>query len=284
MAVSGNVVSNSLTLPVAPSGGMCTDPTFGTTGALMQTLSGRPSVNTGFVGLLRTTSGGQSGTTQTKDTIQATFSSLAGSAYSAGSSAISLGSCFTRQSTTASTPASTGSLDAGLVTINGPAGLAAVSNSDGAYLAQLASGFIPTAGGSFTVQGSGGHDVGNFAVTLSLPSPSLTWSNVAANSSIDRSQGATITWSGGAPNSYVAITGTVSPSADGQPLSASYTCVAPVAASQFTVPPAVLLSMPPGAGTITVANSSNFQTFTASGLDFGFAFAGVSQQINVTYN
>ena len=106
----------------------------------------------------------------------------------------------------------------------------------------------------------------------------------SANATINRSQGATVTWNGGSPGSYVIIGGSSSSTAGGLSVTASYSCYAPVSAGQFTVPPAILLQLPAGSGTASVENSTSFQPFTASGLDAGVSWGGVSISVNSTYN
>jgi hypothetical protein len=70
----------------------------------------------------------------------------------------------------------------------------------------------------------------------------------------------------------------------GQSVSGSYTCIAPVSAGSFTVPSYVLATLPAGSGSTAVSNYTNYQTFTASGLDNGTLFGGTSQSVNTTYN
>jgi hypothetical protein len=46
----------------------------------------------------------------------------------------------------------------------------------------------------------------------------------------------------------------------------------------------VLLALPAGSGSLSVENSTNPQTFTASGLDLGYVTAAVLVGIGATYN
>ena len=130
-------------------------------------------------------------------------------------------------------------LDAGAITLSGPNGLTATLPSQlgirGAYGAGLAAGAIPQSGGVFTFRGAGGADVGSFTATVELSNPLLTWTNQSAAATIDKSQGLLVTWTGGNPGSYVAITGTSSAqnSAGVGPV-AGFTCLAPVGDGRFT--------------------------------------------------
>jgi hypothetical protein len=144
----------------------------------------------------------------------------------------------------------------------------------GLYVTQLAAGAIPTSGGTFIFNGAGGAVVGPFTATVNFPSPLLSWTNQPAATTVTRSQGLNVTWSGGAAGSYVQIGGSSSSSN----VSASYTCIAPVAAGQFTVPTYILQAMPAGSGTTSVEN-----TFSAKGLNNGISFGAVSVSANSTY-
>lgn len=113
-----------------------------------------------------------------------------------------------------------------------------------------------------------GTQVGPFTAAVSLPNPALSWTNQSAASSIARSSGLQVNWTGGAASSFVTILG----SASAAGLTGSFTCNAPASAGQFTVPSYILLGLPAGAGSTTVENSTNYTGFTASGLDSGVAF------------
>jgi hypothetical protein len=123
--------------------------------------------------------------------------------------------------------------------------------------------------------------VGSFSTTLTFPNQ-LVWTNTAADATVNRTAGVTATWTGGAANSIVVISGSSSSATGG--LTGNYTCTAAVSAGQFTVPAAVLLALPPGTGSMSVQNNANMQTFSASGIDAGFTFAGTAQTIDTKYN
>jgi hypothetical protein len=161
--------------------------------------------------------------------------------------------------------------------------LSTVPTVAGFYEASLPAGYIPSSGGSFTFNGSGGANVGKFSATVNYPSP-LTWTNMGSISSISRASGVSVTWTGGASGSYVVIGGGSTATVGGQSVNVSFTCEALASAGQFTVPSYILLSLPAGTGTLGVDNFSNPQTFTATGLDIGYVFAESSASINATYN
>jgi len=286
VAVSGSgsaaIASNSTVLPIAAGGGVCSDPTFGITGANISTLNGQSTVKTGTLYISQATSPAASGGgTTVSDLGLAIFQSAAGGSFSGG--AASLGSCILSQTnSTIINPITPKGLDAGTISLTGPNGTVSFTANPvvaGSYFGQLSSGFVPSTGGSFTFTGTGGADVGSFHATVTFPNPLMTWTNQAANATITRSSGTQVTWSGGGSGTYVLISGT---STSGN-LTASFSCSAPQSALQFTVPVPILLSMPPGTGTLTVENSTSYQTFSASGLDLGLGFGFDSYMINAFY-
>jgi uncharacterized protein (TIGR03437 family) len=291
VAVSGNIVSNSVTIPVGVAGAPCTDPNIGISSSTSSTLSGKTSVNFGYLSLSQSTAPGTgaSAAPVTSSLALAEFQNQTGAAFgsSSGGSAASIGSCIVTAPMVLAAgilPTITG-LDAGTITVNGPGGsqtLNAVPTT-AFYEASLPTGYIPAAGGSFTFNGTGGATVGQFSTTLNFPSP-LVWTNMSSVSTISRSQGVPVTWTGGGAGSYVVIGGGSTATVGGQQVTVSFTCAAPASAGQFTVPSYILLALPAGSGTLAVDNYSNPQTFTATGLDIGYQFAGSSVSINATYN
>jgi hypothetical protein len=126
-------------------------------------------------------------------------------------------------------------------------------------------------------------------VTFSDP---ILWSNQNGITTVIRSQGLHLTWIGGSPGDLVEITGT-SPAftPNVQPLSeASFTCLAHAEDGQFTVPPAVLQSLPPNSsllpgiatGTLAVAGFS-LETFRGGNLDLGLFIRIMANASEVIY-
>src|SRR5262249_25029716 len=125
---------------------------------------------------------------------------------------------------------------------------------------------------------SGGKDVGHFNATLALPA-AFTWTNSSSITSVTRSQGVNVTWTGGATGTYVSISGLSTATINARSVTVSFVCHAPVSAGRFTVPVPVLLSLPAGTGSLDVSNYSNFKTFTATGLHLGYlmGYSGTSK-------
>jgi hypothetical protein len=285
LIVSGNVVSNGVTIPVNSGGGTCTDPTSPATAGEISSLSGKSNVHFGFLEVSEETSSG----TVTNEAFGIFYNYTAAQFLSDTNGQVSIGSCtvIPPAGVVGTVPTLPTGLDAGTINLSGPGGLAqtltGIAQVPGIYEAMLPSGAIPANGGAFTFNnGGGGADVKGFNVTVNYPTP-LVWSNMSSITSVVRANGLTINWQFGASGTYVVIGG--SSSANG--LTVSFTCLAPVSAGQFTVPSAVLLALPASSGalgsSLLVENSTNPVTFTATGLDIGYAFASTGFSINVPY-
>ncbi len=301
VVVANGRASNFGTLPVNAGGGVCSDPESGITGTDIGTLGGQTTVRSGFVTLFQETLPAvaaaarpamkpEAQTFKTTYIADASFSSVTGASYVTGGSFTSIGSCIVSQvaastSTTGTTPTFKG-LDAGTpITLAGGGqtvqipefSISGVSEV-GEYIATLTT---PLAGSTaYTFTGPGGKDVGPFTATITFPVP-LTWTNESSISAVTESQGQLITWTGGATGTYVEISGSSS-SADFS-VSASFVCLAPVGDQKFTVPSYVLLALPTGTGSLGVFNFSTLVKFTATGIDYGYAEAGVLSEESVTY-
>ena len=281
VVVAANNASNFVSLPVSTSGA-CSDTIFGISSTQASSLSGKSSVNFGFVSVTQNTSSGS-----TTNAAGALFQTVTGTQFGANAgTGASLGSCVVNAATigTVTTPTFTG-LDAGSISMNGPAGtvaLSAIPTFLGFYGAQLSAAAIPASGGQYTFTGTGGKNVGSFTANLNFPAP-LVWTNAGSSSPVNRSNGVTVNWSGGAPGTFVQITGSSSTTVNGQIIAVSFTCNAPANAQTFTVPAPVTLSLPAGSGSLSVSNNTIPAPFTASGLDLAYVTGGSSTAINATY-
>jgi uncharacterized protein (TIGR03437 family) len=287
---SGNNITttNFGSLAISPSGGECNDSIFGISGTTVSTLTGQASVSYGdvFVGQLIQPANPPATGTATENIAFADFTKETGAAYGSSSgSAFSLGSCYVSEvvSATGSTPTVVG-LDAGTLTLTGPAGtytLKPLSFEKGDYTDILPSNAITSSGGAFTYNGGGGADVGSFKTTINLPNPLLAWTNQSAAATINRAQGVTVDWTGGASGSYVIIEGYASDQNTGA--NGSFTCIANQSALTFAVPSYVTSTLPAGSGSLIVENVASYGTFSATGLNFGISFGFTGDQINSTY-
>jgi uncharacterized protein (TIGR03437 family) len=292
---TGNISSNFATIPVAASGRTCSEPELGITSNQLQSALSKSSFTLGTINFQESVNGSPQGAPE--DVAGAQFTRFLTSQFSAANlGQVSLGTCMVYYDGefggNGGDP-----LDAGpSININSPIGKAELDPSgdgDGSYGEFLGSAtafpvFIPTAGGALNFDNAaGGADVQAFMANLTLGNP-LVWSNEAAVTTISRSNGLTITWTGGAANSYVRISGM---SGGGTPPfgfhTAFFTCAAPANANQFTVPASVLLALPPtgpNAMFSTLSVSNNYgQLFIAPGLDLGLVTASVNFSTTVTY-
>jgi uncharacterized protein (TIGR03437 family) len=282
---SGGVPTNFTSLPIGS--GACSDPSFGPLGGQVQTLTGQSTVKIGELIVEHTTSQQGSAAPTVNDTAVGSFQSYTGlSASSSSSGTVSLGSCVVTQAlnATGAAAATTTGLDPGTLTVTGPTNASATLSGfqgapAGTYFASLPSGFVPSTGGTFSFHGGGGANVGAFNASLTLPNPLLNWTNQSAAATITRSAGLPIAWTGGGSGSYVSIFGS-SVSSDNS-TTGSFTCTAPVAAGQLTVPAYVLGALPAGTGSVTVSNGT-YGSFSATGLDIGLTFGEVAFSVNST--
>jgi len=287
--VSGvSTVSNVAVGSFMPSGGVCQDAYTGLNGNTISTLTQQTNVRTGSLSVFQQTSPGASGAPSTLSAASGLFEQVAGSTSVAGSGEVSVGGCSLTQTLIASniTPPTITALNPGTVTVAPPGGSAITLQASpaiaGEYEAQLPSGAIPTSGGTFAFNASGGSGAnvaGPFSTTVNFPNPIVNWTNQSAAATVTRSAGLTYNWTDGAPGSYVIVSGSSASST----ASGSYTCVFPQSSLTGTVPPYILAALPAGSGASSLENSTSFTSFIASGLDYGIAFGSVSFSINSTY-
>jgi uncharacterized protein (TIGR03437 family) len=272
---TGSIVSNSVTVPVSPKGGACSDPALGLSGSQLQSLAakGLNPVNSVAITLDQYTNA--SGTVS--DGASVLSLAVTSAEFGSGTYYASEGSC-TVLPQGAGRPFQS-PLDAGTIQLTGPTGsLDLEAEGYGTYASPLPASSLTNNPGAYTFAGSGGKDVGSFHVAINVLSP-LSLTNKNALASITRSQGATITWSGGFANGDVSVNGAgASPNG-----SINFYCHAPSSAGQLTIPPATLLALPPGSGKLMIMNSTAPQAVSASGLDVGLATGVVSFDVPTTF-
>ncbi|HCC57287.1 MAG TPA: hypothetical protein DEQ47_08470 [Solibacterales bacterium] len=286
VVMSGNVVSNSTTLPIAPNGGTCSDPNTEFTAAQLQALSNKSSVNVGTMFISQEANVARN---LSRNVFRGKFLNYASADFNARTPSpgfLSYGSCQILTKEARATH-----LDVGpTLTVLGPGGeqgsASPTTQKDGTpgdYVGSLPDGFIPSGGGSFTFSnGSGSAAVGPFnAAAVTMPPP-LTWTNMGGISTINRSQGVTVTWSGGSPGTFVMLLGAARISSTSN-AAVSFACAASLNSGQFTIPPSLLLAVPAGTGQLILYNVTAPAPFSAPGLDLGAAFAEVGWNIPVMY-
>jgi hypothetical protein len=268
----GSIVSNFVTMPIAPAGQSCPDP-------LIPEIGFYPPPPTGTIALTRSTLIGA--TTSTTDSGQAYF----GAPFFIGWLSLLTLPADTCVGGLPFGPVAVifSPLDAGpTITITGPDGSQQLAQPN--YSAQLGGGsgtneqplFLNA--GSYTVSGTGGADVGPFSQNFTIPQP-LTWTNPGNTSVVDRSAGLDVSWAGGDPNGPVQITGITS--------NAAALCNVKISDQHFTIPAFVLLSLPPSTGTSTgslTLRATSTTAFTASGISSGTINSVVAIVKDVAYH
>ena len=313
---ANNIVSNVVTLPVASTGGACSDPSTPYTSTLLQKCF-TAGCSIGSLGIAKTTTTTQPttisgitipGSTSTADGIAGGFYKYTASQIStgiAGPSAVSIGSCsvysFSYNGNTppaVPTGATATPLNAGTISVTTPSTTATMPYQNGGYSASSSTGsLIPASGGTFNfTNGSGGPDIGTFSgaqITLGAP---LIWTNQPT--SVTRSKGLTVTWTGGTSGTTVTLFGySLAPVGNSTTsfVGAYFWCTAPVSAGTLTVPSTVLLALPasgsitsggitiPLPGALSLSNQSNTVTFTAPNLDFSYLAGTYSVSNSLTF-
>ena len=312
----GNMVSNTTTIPTSASGRTCTPTSPSFSQSDLNKWAAKGSLNIGGISLIRTTTttlpitvGGFTvpGNTTKADSGGATFYKVPVVSGGLGLSSIvdiaTYGSCTVSFYSGQTTPPATftsQSLDAGpSIGVLGPNGQKTLAKTTAGGFSSYYASFDQSAtylnAGTYTISGSGGADVGAFSVGMTLPAP-LTWTNQSSITTVNRASGVTVNWSGGDPAGYVTISGaSFAGSSASNAVTAAFTCIAKTSDQTFTVPPVVLLSLPPSGtqssggvtialpGTLSVGGSSVSVNFTAPGLDFGGAGSIVIASSGVTY-
>jgi uncharacterized protein (TIGR03437 family) len=194
---------------------------------------------------------------------------------------------------------SVSTLDAGTVfTVQGPKGVKSLAKQPTGFSSILAQDPVfagaPNPGppyivpGTYTFDnGAGGKDIGAFTATYNMAQP-MVWTNADAltTSGIVRSEGLELTWTPGAdPDALISVAAT-SKLANSQ-VGGLFSCTVKEGDGHFTVPPIVLMVLPPSAtvqgtptGTLTVTWSS-FKDITLPGIDYGSigALVGVTRSL-----
>jgi hypothetical protein len=130
----------------------------------------------------------------------------------------------------------------------------------------------------------GGKPIGAWNTQIAVPAPPR-FENRFSVGDVQRAQGITVTWSGADPNSVVTIRGISNPGDPASPPVAFF-CLERAAASQFAIPPAVLLSLPASSSADSIGLSvgaTSVSRFSGPNLDAGFARATALFGRNVNF-
>ncbi len=304
-----NVVSNFTSMPIAPAGTRtCSDPN-GPSASDLQ----RFSVNGATIGAVALIRVNTSITVPILGSITTNVDTGAAAFYKYSAAQLNtsinpfntstIGACtvstFRGGSSSGQTdPTLPTLLDAGAaITVAGAGGSKQLTKAVSAGLTTYSGLFTSLTGagpaflepGTFTITGPGGANVGAFQTTLTVPAV-FKWTNMDSVVNVNRAQGQLVTWTGGDPTGTVMILGTASSGSAADSVGATFNCSAKASDGQFTIPPAVLLSLPVSAvvqgvptGSMILATATNAKNFTASGLDIGVALATVEAVKTLNY-
>jgi uncharacterized protein (TIGR03437 family) len=273
------IASNFTSIAISNTSGNCTDETTGINAAVLSQAQTNGRLRVGNVHGSRSRSEfnipdgvvGQSFTSIT-DSVAASFEQLTIAQVQSFSGLLNIstvGACTVYQfrnsdGTEPEDPVSATVLDAGNLSLSGREGTRTIAKaSDGSYyellssglsaLRALVSGKSPIKGqfgstgyyltGTHTVAGTGGAEVGAFTTTFEV-GPELTWTN--PTTSISRSSPFTVQWAGGSGDRVVIFGFSAFDfGEDNTGSGAAFWCSANRAAGSFTIPEAILSSLPP---------------------------------------
>jgi uncharacterized protein (TIGR03437 family) len=204
------------------------------------------------------------------------------SAVQTNVSVIQQGSCQIVQSTTTGSASGGGSLtylDAGNITVNGPAGSSltnqllnksnntySLSSTEGFSIAGQTSFSLPA--GTYSLNGAGGNDVGAFNASITIGSPLTITGGLPPT--VNRSTGLTLNWTGGNSSDLVEIVGgastTTGSGSTAVTTSTTFFCLTTAGKGTFTVPASILQQIPATSGSnqgLLEVASGVTSTFTA---------------------
>jgi uncharacterized protein (TIGR03437 family) len=319
------VASNFTTMAIATNSGGCTDASTGIDATVLSQAQANGGLRIGSIDGSRTRTQfnipggvGQS-ITSISDSVSASFERFTLSQIERFGGLLNvstIGACTVYQfrdsdGSDVGDPISGTVLDAGTLSLSGPEGTKPIpKDNEGFYFAQLSSsGFpflrsllskkSPIKGqlpgstpyyqtGTHTVTGAGGGQVGPFTTTFEVGDP-LNWTN--ATNTISRSSPFTVQWTGGT-GEQVVISGfsAYDFGEDSTGSGAGFWCAANRAAGSFTIPQAVLGSLPPSdtveglsAGAFAVGSLSLHET-TIPNIDVAVtSFSDMSFHFGVGY-
>jgi len=265
---AAGVPTNFITLPIGA--GVCQEPEWGRDGTALSSLATQATVNAGYIELNEPLDASGNVPSSPGTYMPVGFFSYTGAGFASATGVVSSGGCIANSTIYSSTisglvpgPIFPSGINLEIIPTQPPNTFVLPPGTVGP-------------GGSETFQVQGSNQVGGFTVTASLPSPVLNWTNQNAAATITKSKGLLVTWTGGQAGTYVSITGTPG----GPGAAGSFTCIAPLSAGQFTVPPYVFAALSGQTADITVQEQTVPQTFTAAHIDYAFTQGADSQKVS----
>ena len=161
-------------------------------------------------------------------------------------------------------------------------------DSEGSYNVSTATPASLYSGTTFTFSTLGGKDVGPFTTTLPVGVPP-TWTNMSNFSTVDRTQPVTVNWTGGPAGGWAIVTGSSYLADPVSPSVTTFACLGRVEDRSLTVPAYVLAALPPSPSSFLLPATLSLQyasapvSFSATGLKLGLTQASVATMKQVTY-
>jgi uncharacterized protein (TIGR03437 family) len=172
------------------------------------------------------------------------------------------------------------------ITLQGPNGSINVAGSGGTYNNTISANGTYLSAGTYTVSAPGGADVPKFSAQITIPTMPVMTSPIpdAPNpTTITRSNGLTVTWTGGQANEIVQLEG-FSATDNTYSTGTDFLCSVPATAGTFTIPPSVLLAMPPGSfGGLAFRPFAAPVQITGTGLNVAFINAWYASFAPLTF-
>jgi uncharacterized protein (TIGR03437 family) len=161
-------------------------------------------------------------------------------------------------------------LDAGAVTLTGPSGSGitnlALTETSNSYSVSIATEGLTIPGlqnngtvvaGTYTLKGAGGKDVGAFSASMTLGSPLTITGGLPTT--VTRSAGLTLNWTGGNSTDLVVIVGSSGTVTGTASSSTEFICTTTAGKATFTVPASILDQLPAAsASAISAGTASSF--------------------------
>jgi uncharacterized protein (TIGR03437 family) len=142
-------------------------------------------------------------------------------------------------------------LDAGNLTVSGPSGSGLnntpLTDSNSSYFLGIggtgATTSFSVVPGNYTLNGTGGTQVGGFTASMTLPPPLTVTGGLP--SVVNRSSGLTLNWTGGNPSDGVVVIGSAANIVNDFEQGASFICYTTAGAKTLTVSSTILNQLPP---------------------------------------
>jgi hypothetical protein len=263
----GGVLSKVTFIAIGPSATATSCVLAGYTTAQLQALDNGAVITAGGFNVNEAVSGGPNIPTTTSFSAQGSFFTYSG--FEIAGAPVPGGSRNPTGCTVSQLPAGPGTgvaagvgaaLDAGKITLTGPAGSGLNNTQMGITGSVYTLPFESFPPGAYTLQGSGGAGVGPFTATVVVPTQ-LEVTNFP--SVIDRSADLTFNYTGGDPGDVIEVIGEAVFYATGSsPASgAAFTCYGTVGSGSFTVPASIVGQLP-AVSLGVIENATGFGSLT----------------------